>query len=96
MIRTALILCVCLTLAGCLTQQQYYEQVAAKEDAQCQSWGNQPGTGPYQQCRYTLAQERENKRAADLAQISASTPKPAAPATPAQNPAWNPYGYGIH
>src|ERR1700692_3071178 len=98
MFRIAWIVVAYLMLSGCAAQQQYYEQVAAKEDAQCQSWGNQPSTGPYQQCRYLLAQERENKRAADLAQISAASAALSArnppPPTPASNPALNPYGYG--
>jgi hypothetical protein len=38
-------------LAGCPT----VEQINARDDATCQSWGTSPGTEPYFSCRSQLA-----------------------------------------
>ncbi len=43
-----------LCLCGCVTTQ---EQIMAQDDATCRSWGVQPGSSPYVECRVLLSQQ---------------------------------------
>jgi len=50
-----------LSLAGCQTA----EECLAADDRQCQSYGVQPGSAGYVQCRMNLDTNRANVRAAE-------------------------------
>jgi len=41
-------------LTGCLTT----EQIAARDDTTCRSWGVAPGTSTYVECRALLSQQQ--------------------------------------
>jgi hypothetical protein len=58
-----------LALAGCESQTELNQRAAALEaqqDSTCRSWGAQPGTEAYTNCRVQLAQMEEQRRAAVL------------------------------
>lgn len=57
MLRLACLLC-CLMLTACASAQQ----LAANDDATCQSFGAPPGTQAYFDCRMNLDQRRANHR----------------------------------
>lgn len=45
-------------LAGCANHEPDPAQMAAKNDAQCQSYGAKPGSDAYVQCRVALANQQ--------------------------------------
>lgn len=50
MLKVILTGAIAIGLAGCMTT----EQMMARDDATCRSWGAFPGTGPYMECRALL------------------------------------------
>ena len=48
-----------LTLGGCVTASEYTAQVAAADDGDCRSYGAEPGSQAYFQCRMTKSQSHE-------------------------------------
>jgi hypothetical protein len=68
-----LILCAPLLLAGCVTAQERMVQLAAADDAKCQSYGAQPGSPPYIQCRTQLDATRTQAAATIAAAPSGPT-----------------------
>jgi hypothetical protein len=54
------------TLAGCVTP----EELAARDDATCQSYGAAPGSSSYTDCRIRVAEQRQQAVQAYLAQIN--------------------------
>lgn len=57
--KTAITLLALLGLAGCGMSQRLAEQQAAKDDAQCRSYGAVPGEPAYVNCRAQVASSRE-------------------------------------
>lgn len=55
----------CVMLGGCITP----EQLAVRDDATCQSYGAQPGTDRYTNCRLQVAQQRQQALQAFYAQL---------------------------
>jgi hypothetical protein len=55
-IKPALLM-VYVALGGCATS----EQINARHDATCRSWGSTPGTDTYIQCRALLSQQQANE-----------------------------------
>ncbi|MEW6318149.1 MAG: hypothetical protein AB1670_17405 [Pseudomonadota bacterium] len=65
-----------LVLAGCANYQaQLAEQVASAADAQCRSYGAQPGSPAYIQCRMNIDNQRANERSAALARLNPPPPQ---------------------
>ena len=48
-----------LALSGCVTASEYAAQVAAADDGDCRSYGADPGTQAYFQCRMTKSEQHE-------------------------------------
>ena len=46
-------------LSGCVTAQEMAAQVAAADDGDCRSYGAEPGSQTYFQCRMTKSQQHE-------------------------------------
>jgi hypothetical protein len=67
MTRVTVLLTIPLLLAGCATA----EQRAAKDDATCKSYGAQPGTDAYVQCRMVQQARRDAKPDAGDAMMAA-------------------------
>jgi hypothetical protein len=69
-----------LSVAGCATMRgPTPEQISASEDAQCRSYGAQPGTPAYLQCRLQFqrqAAQADQQRRALAMQYLASRPPP--------------------
>jgi hypothetical protein len=65
MIRIVVCLVLGLALAGC-TSSAETAQIAAKEDAACQSYGYKPGSDAYVNCRTQLAATRQQLAAAKV------------------------------
>lgn len=70
----ALILAVGATLGGCKTDQQIAAD-AASDDASCRSYGAEPGTPIYVQCRLQKDQLREQEKADRIAAFAAIRPR---------------------
>ncbi len=70
--RTLVILLVAFALTGCLSlpKPPSPQEIAARDDATCQSYGAKPGTDMYVSCRMQLAQERQRERAAIIGAIA--------------------------
>jgi hypothetical protein len=51
-------------LGGCVTAEEMAAQQAAADDAKCRSFGAQPGSKPYLDCRLELERNRANVAAA--------------------------------
>lgn len=64
--RWVLIGASCAMLAGCVTP----EQLAARDDAVCQSYGAAYGTPQYTDCRMRVAQQRQQAVQAAFAQMN--------------------------
>ncbi len=64
--RTLAISVLAVALTGCLSfpKPPSAQELAARDDATCQSYGAQPGTDIYIKCRMQIAQERQRQRAA--------------------------------
>jgi uncharacterized lipoprotein len=62
-------------LSGCLTSEERAQQIADADDTQCQSYGAQPGSTEYFQCRMAKDQQRQANTAA-LAGIILNRPQP--------------------
>lgn len=75
MYRFLIIASLSLLCSGCLTTEEQAAQIAAADDASCQSYGAKPGTDIYIQCRMQKDQQRQANRAAVAAAI-ASQPAP--------------------
>jgi hypothetical protein len=66
-------------LAGCAQYEEYqaaqnqaaYQAIQQSDDAQCQSYGAQPGTPPYINCRTQLASQRSAEEAQKRAVVGA-------------------------
>jgi outer membrane biogenesis lipoprotein LolB len=75
MMRTVLVVVALTALAGCAeyeAQQRQQAQaqsaaIAANEDAQCRSYGAQPGSPAYIQCRMNFSNQRAQVDANDRA-----------------------------
>lgn len=82
MLRIAVI-CAGLSLSGCagsLVEQAFApERVASREDATCQSYGANPGSDRYQNCRMQLAQMRGQHNAQVMAIMAAAASTPLIP-----------------
>lgn len=66
-------------LAGCFrSSEEIRAEIAAKDDQECRSYGAQPGSPAYVQCRATRASAHET---ADAVQ-AAAPPPPAPPPIP--------------
>ena len=48
-----------LALGGCVTATEYAAQVAVADDGDCRSYGAEPGSQAYLQCRMTKSQSHE-------------------------------------
>ena len=48
-----------LALGGCVTATKYAAQVAVADDGDCRSYGAEPGSPAYFQCRMTKSQSHE-------------------------------------
>jgi len=66
MIRMATCLVLALALAGCTSSAERAAEIAAKEDAACQSYGFKPGSDAYVNCRTQLAASRQQFAAAKV------------------------------
>jgi hypothetical protein len=55
---TAFVLIAAVNLAGCSSKMPTAQDVAAIDDAACRSYGAQPGTQAYFECR--MAKDRQN------------------------------------
>jgi hypothetical protein len=65
MIRALIVLVLNLPLACCAQHQaEQAAQAAMSDDAQCSSYGAQPGSEAYVQCRMNLDNQRANNRRA--------------------------------
>jgi hypothetical protein len=62
----ALGLSACVALGGCVSQQE----LAARDDATCNSYGLQYGSPGYADCRMRIAENRQQALQAALAQIN--------------------------
>lgn len=56
-------------LAGCVSDEERAANIAASDDAQCQSYGASPGTDRYFHCRLIMNQQRQANNAALAAAI---------------------------
>jgi hypothetical protein len=66
-------LLLCLGLAGCVTSQD----IAASDDDACRSYGAEPGTQAYFQCRMAKDQQRQANEAAVVgAYLNRPQPQP--------------------
>ena len=65
MVRIAMCLLLGVALAGC-TSSERSAQIAANEDAACQSYGFKPGSDAYVNCRTQLAATRQQLAAAKV------------------------------
>ncbi len=70
----ALLLAVC--LAGCASEQERAQNIAASDDWECKSYGASPGTPAYMQCRMAKDQQRQQNQAALTAAYLGSRPQP--------------------
>ena len=61
--------------SGCMSAQERSERIAAADEDACISYGAQPGTQAYFQCRMAKDQQRQANNAA-LAGIILSRPQP--------------------
>jgi hypothetical protein len=73
------VLAITAILQGCVSAEKREAEaraqrarIATEEDAQCRSYGAQPGTQPYFQCRLTLHQQRTALAAAAQMQEDAN------------------------
>jgi hypothetical protein len=82
MTRVTVLLTIPLLLAGCATA----EQRAAKDDATCKSYGAQPGTDAYVQCRMVQQARRDAKPDAGDAMMGAQGARYRASTT--RSPLW--------
>jgi hypothetical protein len=74
-----LLVLLAMPLAGCLrSSEEVRAEIAAKDDQECRSYGAQPGSPAYVQCRATRASAHE----AAAATMAAAPPPPPAPAAP--------------
>jgi hypothetical protein len=85
--RFLLVVLLALPLAGCLisTYAEDRAALAAKDDAECRSYGAQPGSQAYVQCRATRASAHEMAEAVPApapapVKIYGDRPPPLAPA----------------
>jgi outer membrane biogenesis lipoprotein LolB len=74
MMRIVLVVVALTALAGCADQAQQRQQaqaqaaaIAANEDTQCRSYGAQPGSPAYIQCRMNFSNQRAQVDANDRA-----------------------------
>jgi hypothetical protein len=102
--KTTKILMVCLlglplALSGCVTAEEmaaqraeFKAQVATADDSECRSYGAEPGTPVYVQCRMTKDQQRAQEAAASQAEynqrLQCSVGQLTAAAAKPQNKAW--------
>jgi hypothetical protein len=71
------VLLLALFLSGCMTAQEQAQNIAASDDADCRSYGAQPGSDAYYQCRMAKDQQRQQTRAAIVgAYLSRPAPAP--------------------
>jgi hypothetical protein len=56
MMRTALLLLLGVTLTGCVTAEERMRAQIARQDAECKSWGAEPGSQKYMPCRAIISQ----------------------------------------
>jgi hypothetical protein len=98
--RILVALTVAAMLCGCANSP---EQIAAAQDEKCRSFGAQPGTQPYLNCRLQLEQQAHERRALAARMIAGAadgfnfTPAPNLPAPPmAPMPTWNNPSNTIH
>jgi hypothetical protein len=73
--RLLIIVGLSLLCSGCLTTQEQANAIAASDDAACQTYGAQPGSQAYFQCRMAKDQQRQANRTA-LAAAILSQPQP--------------------
>lgn len=79
--RVCAVIALAVALSGCAEYQAERAQAMAdNDDAQCQSYGAQPGSQPYIQCRMNLDNQRAQMRTAIVSQML-SRPAAAAPST---------------
>lgn len=68
-----------LSLSGCAEYQAYQAQQAAQisaaDDGQCRSYGAEPGSQAYIQCRMNIDNQRASARAAALSRINPPPPQ---------------------
>ncbi len=72
-------------LAGCMTAEERAHQLAAQDDGKCRSYGAQPGSVAYVQCRAQLDAAQTQATAA-VAAAEASVPMPPSMAIPRPTP----------
>ena len=75
MTKILLAACMALALSGCVTAEQmaaqraeFTAQVATADDSECRSYGAEPGTPVYVQCRMIKDQQRAQELAAAQAE----------------------------
>src|ERR1700730_7857664 len=70
-----ILLATALAVVGCASDRQIAQNTADSDDAACRSYGAQPGTQEYFQCRMAKDQQRQQTNAA-LASPILSRPQP--------------------
>ncbi len=83
----AYVLILAVALVSCGPPRPTVEQLAASDDAQCRSYGAQPGTDTYVQCRMSINQQRQQARTAMAAILSRPAPAPVPAPQPYMLPA---------
>jgi hypothetical protein len=63
-------------LSGCALENHMAEMRNQEDMAQCQSYGAQPGTDAYFQCRMNLSNQREANQRAIVGAYLANQPQP--------------------
>lgn len=78
LLRVGALIALAITKNGCAEYQaQRAQAMADNDDAQCQSYGAQPGSPAYIQCRMNLDNQRAQMRTAIASQmLSRSAPQP--------------------
>jgi hypothetical protein len=74
--RPFVVVTVAAVLAACVFDEERAAAVASSDDSQCQSYGAQPGSDRYFQCRMMLNQQRQANDAA-IVGASLNRPQPA-------------------
>ena len=82
LLRVGAVIALAITMSGCAEYQAERAQAMAdNDDAQCQSYGAQPGTQAYIQCRMNLDNQRAQMRTAIASQMLSRSAPPPPPAT---------------
>jgi hypothetical protein len=72
-----LLIALCGSMTGCMSAEERAQRISSADDDACQSYGAQPGTTEYFQCRMMKDQQRQATSAALASAIlSRPTPQP--------------------